>query len=292
MLRAWRRLDVRIYLVAALTALTAIAAAVHGAGNVLPQTALAVAAACLIDVTIRSDGRFPVGALISGLIVALLLPEGQRWYVPLVAAAVAIGSKHVVRWRGRHLFNPAAAGVAAGVFLFGDQLQYGHADYLEAGPRLYYAQGHLRMEGWGFLVQGGHGWTGSVSALAVAILGVALVIRIKKGRLVTAYLATYLLAVSAFAVVAGQDVVVRLLLEVFATGVPFFAFFMLTDPATSPRGDPASFGAATALLSFLCRLVVSPVLFLLLALLVANLALAIPRSTVGRAAMVGRRRAA
>ena len=278
---AWRRIDLKTYLLASLGALTVIAIHVHGVGNVLPQTLIAITTACLLDVALRSVmtgvRMVPTGALISALIIALLLPEGQPWYIPLAAASLAIGSKHLLRWRGGNLFNPAAVGIAASVFLFSGQLQYGHASYLEAAPRIYYAQSHLRMDGWPFVLQGGHGWTGSTSAIAVVILGAVLVHRLRRIELVTSFLVTYVVLFSGFAVLTGQDLAVRLLLEIFAAGVPFFAFFILTDPATSPRTSRGLtiYGGFTALLSFLFRLIASPVQFLLLALLAANLVLGI-----------------
>ncbi len=52
---------------------------------------------------------------------------------------------------------------------------------------------------------------------------------------------------------------------------------MLTDPVTSPRTarGRAIYGGSVGVLSFVFRLIASPVLFLLLALLVANLMLSI-----------------
>jgi Na+-translocating ferredoxin:NAD+ oxidoreductase RnfD subunit len=76
-----------------------------------------------------------------------------------------------------------------------------------------------------------------------------------------------------FALLTGQDIAVRLLLELFPTGVLFFAFFMLTDPATSPHTPRGlmMYGGLTALLCFGFRLLTSPVQSLLFALLAANL---------------------
>lgn len=294
-------MDLRSYLLASLGALALIAAHAHGVGEVLPQTVIATASAGGLDVALRtaatgsgstpsSAGRIPTGALISGLIVALILPEGQPWYVPLAAASIAIGSKHLLRRQGRNVFNPAAFGITASVLLFSDRLRYDHATYLEGAPRMHYAQGHLRMDDWSLLLEGGHGWTGSTSAIAVVILGTILVRRMRRTEIVAAYSATYIALLVGFAVVTGQDLVLRLVLEIFATGVLFFAFIMLTDPATSPRTTRgrAIYGGVTGVLSFVFRLIASPVLFLLLALLVANLMLSLVED--GRAALGLRQR--
>jgi Na+-translocating ferredoxin:NAD+ oxidoreductase RnfD subunit len=189
-----------------------------------------------------------------------------------------------VRWRGSNVFNPAAVGVAVSVLLFPGPLQYGHGSFLEAGPRLHYARSYLRMDGWSFVVEGGHGWTGSTSAVAVVLLGAVLVHRLRRIDLVAGYLITYVALFAGYAVVSGDDLVARVTLEVFATGVPFFAFIMLTDPVTSPTTVRARafHGGSTALLSFVFRLVVGPVLFLLVALLAANLVLALQRQRGAR----------
>jgi len=44
-------------------------------------------------------------ALISGLSMCLLC-RCSTWWLAVLAAAVAIGSKFALRWRGKHLFNP------------------------------------------------------------------------------------------------------------------------------------------------------------------------------------------
>jgi Na+-translocating ferredoxin:NAD+ oxidoreductase RnfD subunit len=63
--------------------------------------------------------RIPDAALATGLFIALLVPPS----VPLLSAGVitfaAIGVKHVLRYQGRPILNPAATGVIVGVFLFG-----------------------------------------------------------------------------------------------------------------------------------------------------------------------------
>ncbi len=291
-----RRVGLVTYLVAALVALLAIAAHAHGPSDVLPQSVLAVATAGAADVTLRSAltgvRTFPKSAVVTGLIVGLLLTPGRPWYVAVAAAALAIGSKHVVRWRGRNVFNPAGLGMAAAVLLFAGPLDYGHPVFLEGAPRLYYAEAVMSMDDWSFVLAGGHGWTGSTSAVAVAALGAVLVRRMRRHILVAVFLGTYAALVAVFALLAGQDLLVRLVLETFASGAPFFAFFMLTDPATSPQAgrELAAYGVLVALLAFAFRFVVSPVLFLLAALLVANVLLAIWSQRPVRLAAVTLRR--
>src|SRR5262249_61612179 len=54
----------------------------------------------------------PRSALISGLSLCLLLRTNSLLFA-IVAAIVTIGSKFVIRFRGKHLFNPTNFGVVA-----------------------------------------------------------------------------------------------------------------------------------------------------------------------------------
>ena len=99
-----------------------IAAAPAGLRHVAPGVVGAVVAATLVDMAIvrlvRGVWFFPSGALLSGLIVALILSPAEPWYVPAITAALAVGSKYVLRTKQGHIFNPAALALVAAYFLF------------------------------------------------------------------------------------------------------------------------------------------------------------------------------
>ena len=82
-----------------------------------------------------------------------------------------------------------------------------------------------------------HGWTGGASALAVIIAGLALFIiarRYIKWRITAAYLgATVVMSLIMFGIYGG-DPALRLMFELFIGSSIFLAFFMATDPATTP----------------------------------------------------------
>lgn len=67
----------------------------------------------------RGPGGFPSSALVTGLLLALIVSPQSPWYLPVGIAAVAIGSKYFLRFRGRHIFNPAGFGLVATGFLVG-----------------------------------------------------------------------------------------------------------------------------------------------------------------------------
>ncbi len=82
-----------------------------------------------------------------------------------------------------------------------------------------------------------HGWTGGASALAVIIVGLALFViarRYIKWRITAAYIgATVVMSLIMFAIYGG-DPALRLMFELFIGSSIFLAFFMATDPATTP----------------------------------------------------------
>jgi Na+-translocating ferredoxin:NAD+ oxidoreductase RnfD subunit len=62
-------------------------------------------------------------ALVTGLILGFVLTADQRnWFgVYLAAACFAIASKHIIRFNGKHIFNPAAFGIVSTMFFFNAQ---------------------------------------------------------------------------------------------------------------------------------------------------------------------------
>jgi len=49
----------------------------------------------------------PKSAIISGFIVSGILDWYQPWYILFIFSALPVISKHLVRFKGRHIFNPA-----------------------------------------------------------------------------------------------------------------------------------------------------------------------------------------
>jgi Na+-translocating ferredoxin:NAD+ oxidoreductase RnfD subunit len=63
-------------------------------------------------------------SIISGLIIGYVLSSDHPWWMFLLASFLAIGSKHLIRFNKRHLFNPAAFGIFLTTILFGAQTQW------------------------------------------------------------------------------------------------------------------------------------------------------------------------
>jgi electron transport complex protein RnfD len=88
------------------------------------------------------------------------------------------------------------------------------------------------------LVQKWHGWAGGISAIAVIVVGIALFAicrRYIKWRVTAAYIATVaLFALALSYVYVDGDPILRIVYHLFIGSSIFLAFFMATDPATTP----------------------------------------------------------
>ncbi len=232
-----------------LIALTALAAPHAGLGRVMVLIGAALAPALALDaVLVRSlRGRwlFPSGALLSALFVGVLLDPFVAWYVPALAASVAVASKYLFRTRWSNVFNPAAlALVWAAVFL-----------------------------------GSGQSWWGALADLPLICLvillaaGLWVISRINKLPMVLAFGGAYFLIFTAAAFLGDAARVAEIFRAPDLHAALFFAFFMLTDPPTSPTRyrDQVWYGLLVAVASAACFLFFGSVYFLLAGLLVGNL---------------------
>jgi electron transport complex protein RnfD len=87
------------------------------------------------------------------------------------------------------------------------------------------------------LVLKNHGWIGGASSIAVIVVGTtlfALCPRYIKWRITATYLATVAFFALALSYVYGGDPILRVSFHLFIGSSIFLAFFMATDPATTP----------------------------------------------------------
>lgn len=157
------------------------------------------------------DVRSP---LISGLSLCLLL-RTAHWWMAVLVAGVAIGSKFIIRVKGRHIFNPTNFGIAAVLLL-------GSGDLFPSllPERLIW-------------VSSGQWGSGPVLAFLFFCLGFLVVFRAARMDISIALLAWYALFTYGLAFYLGDPMAIpnRRMLN----GALFlFAFFMISDPKTSP----------------------------------------------------------
>jgi Na+-translocating ferredoxin:NAD+ oxidoreductase RnfD subunit len=81
-----------------------------------PKTLLAIGSAMLVETLLSRyvTGKYVnlASSYITGISVGILVRSPEYWpYV--LCSAIAITSKYVIRWRGRHLWNPSNLGIVA-----------------------------------------------------------------------------------------------------------------------------------------------------------------------------------
>jgi len=197
-------------LIVILAVLTVAATTAAGSRLVLPAVAASVLAAGLLDAVIlrvKTKGwEFPDGAVLTGLIVAMILSLREPWYVPACTSLIAIGSKHAFRTRFANIFNPAALALVIAFYVFGTAQDW-----------------------WGAL-----GELAPVALLMVVTTGVFIADRVNKMPLVLVFLGAYFLLFTSMAFLGDPARVAEIFRAPDLHAALYFAFFILTDPPTSP----------------------------------------------------------
>jgi len=229
-------------------ALLTVLAGVREGRSVITAVAAATLPAVVIDALIlhRVKGRwsFPSGALLTGLIVAMILNPQSAWHVIVITSVVGVLSKYVIRGHTANVFNPAALALVATFYVFNPA----------------------------------QNWWGALPALplaAVAVLlatGVFITYKVNKVPAVLAFLGVYYFVVTTAAFVGNPARFADLYRAPDLHAALYFAFFMVTDPPTSPpkQRDQIVFGAITAAAAFAAFDLIGAAYFLLAGLLVAN----------------------
>ena len=159
----------------------------------------------------RFDPRSP---LISSLSLCLLL-RTNHWWMAVVAAGLTIGSKFLIRWRGQHVFNPTNFGIAVLLLLTSGDLF----------PALLPAQL--------IWVSPGQWGSGANLAFLFGCLGFLVAFRAERMDVSIAFLAWFALLVYGLAFYLGDPA--GLPNRRMLNGALFlFAFFMISDPKTTP----------------------------------------------------------
>ncbi len=247
----WRRLRAllrrpKAVCLLALVVLGLTAALGGGAPRGLLQMAVAMAAAGSCDLALfRLRGErlaVPDGALITGAIVGMVLASNSPLWLAPAVAAVAVASKHLIRLRRRHVFNPAAVGLFLAA-AFGASESW-----------------------WGDLAALPPACVMVLVALAYAVLW-----RARRFASFFAYMATFFaicLAAGLMHSPLGADAFHNPILN----STLFAAGFMASDPPTSPSRwlEQAAFGAVAASASAVVYLALGGLLYPFMGLMAAN----------------------
>lgn len=201
-----KRLDPRLYQIGALallllyglTALDFDTTAFRCAAIIV--TAITTQALCSRIWKVRFDPR---SAAISGLSLSLLI-RSNSIVVPVTAAVLAVGSKFVVRWRGKHIFNPTNGAIVAMLLLTRDA-------WVSPGQ-------------WGNIAFFG---------FLIICLGGLVVNRASRSDITYAFIAAWASVLVGRSLMLGEPLNIPLH-RMESGALLLFTFFMISDPKTTP----------------------------------------------------------
>lgn len=232
----------------------AVGANVAGWTVVLPHMLATTIGAVVPELAIaRFDNRLrglPSSALLSVMIVGFVLSPLTPLPITAAVAILATLSKHIISTSRWHGFNPAALALLVAVPLFGT----------------------------------GQSWWGALADLSwpfviVLLAGGAFIVdRINKFPLVLSFLGVMFCLLTGLSYIAPVTTA-ELFRAPFLQATLFLALFMLTDPPTSPARykDQVAIGALVGAASVAAQLLGAGQAYLLVGLLIGNVALAVRR---------------
>jgi Na+-transporting NADH:ubiquinone oxidoreductase subunit NqrB len=216
----WRhiRADARHAQIGALASLLAINFVTIDFGAT-PSTSVLALASCLLTQAVASrclgipfDWRSPT---ITGLSLSLLLRAQPPWFFAL-AGVLAIASKFLLRFHGKHLFNPA--GFAIVILLL-------------ANAGVWISPGQWGAELW-------------FATLAV-LLAIVVLQAARRADIAIFFLTSHAALLGARALWLGDPLAIPLH-QMQSGSLLIFAFFMISDPRTSPSSRWGRFAFAFA----------------------------------------------
>ena len=150
----------------------------------------------------------PLSPLITSLSLTLLL-RTDVLALAMIAAAIAIGSKFLLRFRGKHIFNPANVALVT---------------LMLASDKAWISSGQ-----WG---------SAAIGAFSLACLGLLVLTRAKRAETTFAFLGAYGVLLIGRALWLNDPMSIPLH-QLQNGALLIFAFFMISDPKTTPN---TSFG--------------------------------------------------
>ena len=222
--------DPRWYQIVVLSSLLSFGVVVLDFGVRWQNAVTIMATAQLVQfIGMRAVGlqRFdPLSALITSLSLTLLLRTDDIALAAL-AAVIAIGSKFLIRVRGKHVFNPANVALVA-LMLTTDSA------WVSSGQ-------------WG---------SAAIGSLALACLGFLVLTRARRAETTIAFLLAFAALMVARAIWLGDPLSIPLH-QLQNGALLIFAFFMISDPKTTPNSAAGRivFGTFVAAVAYVIQFV-------------------------------------
>ena len=215
------RRDPRLFQIATLSALAVYGLAVLRFDTTLSRVLIVLGAALMTQFACTRIFRLPrfdpKSAGISGLSLCLLLRCDDARLLA-VAAVLAVASKFLLRWNGKHVFNPTNFAIVA-----------------------------LLLSGAGVWVSPGQWGSAAVFAFAMAGAGVLVVHRASRADVTLAFLVAWFTLLLGRSLWLGEPLAIPLH-RLESGALVLFAFFMISDPKTTPdsRAGRILFGVLVA----------------------------------------------
>jgi Na+-transporting NADH:ubiquinone oxidoreductase subunit NqrB len=207
--KQWLRLDNRFLPPLLISAILLTAHLSFGILEGWERTGLAIATAFAAEMLFGrvTYGKWPyaASAYITGISVGILLRSPFLWPYAL-CAFISIASKYVLRFRGRHLWNPSNLGVSLVLFLAPETVS-------------------LLSVQWGNVV---------APMVVIWLLGSVIVWRVGRFYLSATYVASFLLFSLVRAAVTGIPWIAAVA-PITGPMYQLFIFFMVTDPKVTVR---------------------------------------------------------
>lgn len=245
MINQWGRAvmrDPRHYQIAVLSSLILIGLFAYGFRlpwwHVVACVGSTLTTQALADRFIAGRPFDPRSPLISALSLTLLLRTGSV-SLSILAGILAVGSKYVLRWRGKHIFNPANFGLVIVSLLF-------TSAWISPGQ-------------WG---------AAPIFALLLLGLGGIVTGKAKRWDVSLALLGSYAALLFGRAIWLGDPLAIPLH-QLQSGALLIFAFFMISDPKTTPdaRVGRLLFAALVATVGFSIQFVLHNSAGIILALI-------------------------
>jgi Na+-transporting NADH:ubiquinone oxidoreductase subunit NqrB len=215
--------DARHFQIAALSSLLVLNFVWIDFGAKPLYSALAISSALLTQVVCSRIFRLPYidlrSPLITGLSLSLLLRADEPW-LPAIAGFVAIASKFVLRIDGRHVFNPAGFAIVV-----------------------------LLLTSNGVWISPGQWGAGVWFATLLAFLAIMVLQAAQRSDVALFFLGSHAALLLARAVLLGDPLAIPLH-QIQSGSLLIFAFFMISDPKTTPASRLARFFFAGAVALF------------------------------------------
>ena len=179
----------------------------YGVLESFTRTLLAIVTAIIVEAALSKMfyKKWPIlaSSYITGISVGILCRTPLYWPFALTAA-IAITSKYVIRWRGRHLWNPSNFAIAAMLLL---------------APEYFSTLGIQ----WGNAI-----WP----MLLVWALGAVITYRVKRFHITMTYVLSFIALAFVRSLVTGHGFYTELA-PITGPMYQLFIFFMITDPRTN-----------------------------------------------------------